>query len=136
MIVVDCNILAWLVLPFGRQSLGRQLLVKDREWASVPLWQSELRNVALGLVRRGLLDVESALLAMTSAQATVQNRVFTPDSRLVIDLAQRGNLTAYDAEYIALARTLAVPLVTEDRAILSAFPDIACTTAVYLETST
>ena len=40
-------------------------------------------------------------------------------------LALRANFTAYDATYVVLARSLGVPLVTEDKQILRACPDVA-----------
>jgi predicted nucleic acid-binding protein len=45
--------------------------------------------------------------------------------RLVMSLALESGCSAYDCEYVALARLLSVPLVTEDRQLLAAVADIA-----------
>ena len=44
---------------------------------------------------------------------------------LALELAARHNVSAYDAQFMALAVTLGVRCVTQDRALLRAFPQIA-----------
>ena len=46
-------------------------------------------------------------------------------SEQVLQLATSSGCSAYDCEFVAAAQQLGVPLVTEDRAILTAFPDLA-----------
>jgi len=47
-------------------------------------------------------------------------------SEQVLQLAtSSGGCSAYDCEFVAAAQQLGVPLVTEDRAILTAFPGLA-----------
>ncbi len=41
---------------------------------------------------------------------------------VVFDLVARSRCSAYDCEYVALAQALGTILVTEDRALLRAFP--------------
>ena len=47
------------------------------------------------------------------------------DMLLALELAARHNINAYDAQFMALAVTLGIRCVTEDRALLKAFPEIA-----------
>ena len=42
-----------------------------------------------------------------------------------IDVALECGLTAYDAEFVALARVLGVPLATLDNAVLQGAADVA-----------
>ena len=46
-------------------------------------------------------------------------------SEQVLQLATSSGCSAYDCEFVAAAQQLGVPLVTEDRAILTAFPGLA-----------
>jgi len=46
-------------------------------------------------------------------------------SEQVLQLATSSRCSAYDCEFVAAAQQLVVPLVTEDCAILAAFPDLA-----------
>ena len=40
-------------------------------------------------------------------------------------LSPSSQCSAYDCEFVAVAQHLGVQLITEDRAILTAFPDVA-----------
>jgi predicted nucleic acid-binding protein len=42
-----------------------------------------------------------------------------------LQLAAESGCSAYDCEFVALARDLEVPLVTADRQLLAAFPSTA-----------
>ena len=46
-------------------------------------------------------------------------------SEQMLQLATSSRCSAYDCEFVAAAQQLGVPLVTEDCAILAAFPDQA-----------
>jgi predicted nucleic acid-binding protein len=79
----------------------------------------------VGLVRRGKIQVSDALDICEDAQAVLGDRVVSVLSGPVLEAAVAGNMSAYDAEFVALARSLTVPLVTADRAILQGAPDVA-----------
>ncbi len=81
---------------------------------------SELRNVVLGSVRRGVLAQEHAFSLLGEATAVVA----TPrdvDGREVFAMAVASGCSAYDCEFAWLARALGVPLVTADRRLYEAF---------------
>jgi predicted nucleic acid-binding protein len=54
-----------------------------------------------------------------------------PDDR-VLDVVAGSTLTAYDAEFVALAAVLSVPLVTADKGVLKAFPGRTLTMEAFL----
>ena len=51
----------------------------------------------------------------------------------VFDVVAHSDLTAYDAEFVALATALGVPLVTADKAVLKAFPQQALSMEGFLD---
>jgi predicted nucleic acid-binding protein len=53
---------------------------------------------------------------------------------LALRLAGELDLSAYDAQYVALARALAAPLVTEDRKLRRILPHEALSMSQYLQT--
>ena len=130
MIVADTNLVAYLYIEGGHTAIARQVYARDPEWAAPRLWQSELRNVLVRYVRLGHLGLEGAIAVMTEAGRLLERGEHDVRSEDVLRLAAGSGRTAYDCEFVALARALAVPLVTADREVLAAFPD----TALSLET--
>ena len=125
MIVVDTNVLAYLLLPGPKTELAEILRELDREWAAPPLWRSELRNVFSGYLRRDLLQRSAAVALMEEAEAILAAHDQIVSSEHVFQLVSTSQCSAYDCEFVAAAQQLDAPLVTEDRAILAAFPDLA-----------
>ena len=89
------------------------------------LWRSEFRNVLAVYLGRGLLELEEALHYFELSQALLQGREFTVPSEPILRLAEASKCSAYDCEFVALARQKEVPLVTSDRGVLKAFPSTA-----------
>jgi predicted nucleic acid-binding protein len=124
-IVVDSNILAYLHLGREHHSAAASLLRQERDWAAPLLWRSEFRNVLTGCLRRGELRLVEAVSTQAEAEDMMRESEFAVDSELVLQLAHESACTAYDCEYVALAMRLGVKLVTMDKQILRAFPQIA-----------
>jgi predicted nucleic acid-binding protein len=124
-IVVDTNVVAYLLLPGPHTALGDDLLIQQPEWAASPLWRSEWRNVLAGYLRRGVLNLDQALALQQQAEHLVIRHEEPVSSQAVLQLVASSRCSAYDCEFVAAAQQLRVPLVTADRAVLSAFPDVA-----------
>ena len=122
MIVVDTNILAYLFLPGSFTSHAEVLLHEDADWAAPSLWRSEFRNVLAGYLRRGALDLHTAIAMQREAEALLVPGEFAVDSGSVLDLVKNSDCSAYDCEFVALAQELGVKLVTMDAKLLRAFP--------------
>ena len=125
MIVVDSNVIAYCWIHGDRTALAHELRRNDPEWHAPVLWRSELRNILTGYRRDGSLTGEEARRIMAAAGFGLAGREHHLPSDRVFDVAERSRLSAYDGEFVALAEILGVRLVTEDRAILSAFPERA-----------
>ena len=125
MIVVDTNILAYLYLPTDLSLSAEALLASDSDWAVPVLWRSEFRNIMAGYLRRGSLTYEAVLAVQTEAEALVAGAEHEVGSRAVLELVRDSDCSAYDCEFIALAKALGVKLVTADKKLLRAFPTVA-----------
>jgi predicted nucleic acid-binding protein len=123
-IVVDTNILAYRWLPRGPAAAVEALLRFDPEWAAPFLWRSELRNVLAGYLHRGDLDVSTAENVMRHAATSLLGGEHFVSDEAVLKLVARSKCSAYDCEFVALAQSLDVPLVTEDRQLLATFPRV------------
>jgi predicted nucleic acid-binding protein len=131
MIVVDSNIIIYVHVQSEKTDLALRALKKDPCWAAPPLWESEFRNVMAGYIRRRILNLEDAKRIMDSALKTMEGREILPPSGLVLDLVAVSDCSAYDCEYVALARHLNVKLVTTDNKILESFPERAIGLSVF-----
>jgi predicted nucleic acid-binding protein len=126
-IVVDTNVIHYFWVSGQNTALAQGVRRRDPDWHAPFLWQSEMRNILAAYLRRGLLSrqqVDGVLRATGHALARKSHHV---GDSVVLDVVESSPLTAYDAEFVALADALDVPLVTADRAVLKAFPDRALT---------
>ena len=129
MILVDTNVIAYLFVRGEETARAQAALARDPEWAAPQLWRSEFRNVLARLQRRGVVSLAQALEIMNRAVEQMAAREFAVASDDVLTLAAESGCSAYDCEFVTLARDLRVRLVTTDHQVLSAFP----TTAVPLD---
>lgn len=110
--VVDASALAAILFvePDGEEILGA---IEDHQLHVPRLVMYEVANVARTKVRR---RPESR--ALIEAQVTDLGRidltVHDPEPSALIEIALETGLTAYDAAYLWLARTLGAELVTLD----------------------
>jgi predicted nucleic acid-binding protein len=131
-IVVDVNVLAYLLIDGEHTSASEALYRADPEWAAPLLWRSEWRSILSGYLRRGHLTLAGAIERTDVARQLVRGREHPVDDALVLQLTARSPCSAYDCEYVALAEILDVSLVTNDRAVLDAFPKRAMSPRSFL----
>lgn len=124
MIVVDTTILAYHCLPGPRNAETEALLNLEPEWAAPLLWRSEFRNLLCGYMRRGDLSAKQAQEVVMVATANLKGGEYAVSDEAVLTLASQSRCTAYDCEFAALAQALDCKLVTEDKALLTAFPEV------------
>lgn len=132
MIVVDTNVIGYLYLPSDHRTQAEQALRKDPLWVAPLLWRSELRNVLALHMRKGLLSLANAQQIMEAALRRMQGREYEMASHTVLALAAASTCSAYDCEFVALAKDLNVPLITVDRQVLGQFPDVATPLAEFV----
>ena len=125
MIAVDTNVIAYLLIEGEHTGNARVVLRKDPDWIAPPLWRSEFRNVLMLYLRKGLMSLADAQRLLAGAEKYLERGEASPDSALVLSLALASGCTSYDCEFVALAQSLGVPLVTADRKVLAAFPSTA-----------
>lgn len=121
MIVVDTSVVAYRSIPGGKYAVAERVFERDPDWHVPLLWRSEFRNVLCGHLRRRALTLEAAQEIRANVEAMLAAGEHEVLGSIVLGFVARTSLSAYDCEYVALAEMLAVPLVTEDRRILSEY---------------
>jgi predicted nucleic acid-binding protein len=125
--VVDTNVVAYLLL-------GTEAFVDEArsclESLTSPLapahWEAELTHVVWMAVRAGVLPAREGPVRLALARRLGIESVATAtlcQAALLRSIA--SGVSAYDTLFIELAARAACPLVTFDKALLKAFPDIA-----------
>lgn len=125
MIVADANVILYSLTRCEHTSTAREALEGADGVAVPPLWRLEVANALAVIVRRDLLTPEQATEAFAGAIRTFTNREHEVVHDAALRVALESGLSAYDAEYVALARELGCTLVTNDARILREAPDVA-----------
>ena len=125
MIVVDTNVISYLYLSGARSGQAEQLLSIDPHWCVPVLWRSEFRSVLSQYLRKNLLTFEEVLLILEQAEDLLGDDEYEVPSAHVMQMVNSSSCSAYDCEFVALARYLGVPLITADKGLLREFPETA-----------
>lgn len=116
--VVDASALAAILFAEPEAAVIAERLTGVR-LAAPSLLHYELANVCLTKIRRQPSQCEALRASFHLAQR-MNVEIVAIDHRAVLDLAEATGLTAYDASYLWLARSLGGELVTLDRKLAAA----------------
>jgi predicted nucleic acid-binding protein len=135
MIVTDTNTIAYLYLPTDQTDNVVSLLHIDSQWIAPLLWRSELRNVLAMYVRKSIIELSTAIAIQAQAEQQLADNEYTVNSMDVLRLAQQSGCSAYDCEFVSLATSLSLKLITSDQKLIQTFPNVAMTAGEYLRCS-
>jgi len=131
-IVVDTNVIHYCWVRGVHTDVAQAVRQQDPDWHAPILWRSELCNVLTAYLRRQSLSREQIVEILDAADQALAGSEHVIADQLVLDVVEGSMLTAYDAEFVALASALSVPLVTADKTVLKAFPDRAMTMEAFV----
>jgi len=123
MIVVDTNVIAYLFITGDYTDQATRLLNTDPFWISPPLWKSEFRNVLALYMRKGHLNLNKAQKLMEESEKFIQSD-YEINSEDVLQLVSVSSCSAYDCEFISLAKSFNNKLHITDKKLISEFPDL------------
>lgn len=122
MVLVDTNILAYLMIEGIRTAEAQRLFDRDPDWRSEAFIMVELSNILTTHVRTGALTRERALRLLAEASVLIPAQTSVPHAR-ALEAANDYGISAYDGRFIALARQMRRPLVTEDAKLRAVAPE-------------
>lgn len=118
-VVVDASVVAAALLDTEPTGRWAEALLQTTRPVSTHLMPAEVTNLLRRHVRAGKLSDERARLALSRLEVMrVEYCAFVPHWARVWSL--RGNVSAYDAWYVALAEALQAPLATLDMRLVRA----------------
>ena len=133
MIVADVNLLAYLLISGEHTEKATAVLRRDPEWAFPYLWRSEFRNILALHIQHRNMSLSDATLLWDGAESLARHHEYAVDPLAILKWVSRRPLSAYDAEYVALAQHLKVPLVTFDQKLQGAAPKVALSAKEFLD---
>lgn len=120
MLVVDASALVAWVMPDEVGSDLDALMARHEAVAAPTLLWVELRNILIVSERRGRLPAGMADQIADAVDGLGITLVTPGSSAVVMDLARRHQLSAYDALYLELALRESAQLASLDRALIAA----------------
>ena len=121
MVLVDTNIITYLMIRGNRTAAAQQLYERDSDWCSEAFVMVEFSNVIATYVRtRALTQAQGTkLLAESQVHLSTLHSVVNTQA---LESAMQFGISAYDARFISLAKQLKMKLITEDDKLRVAVP--------------
>jgi len=121
MVVVDTNVLAYLLIAGDRTKEAQSLYERDSDWRSDAFILIEFSNILATYQRLGSLSRNQAASLLKEAERRLQHLITLPHIT-ALQTAQHFAISAYDARFVAVAEMLGTKLVTEDIKLRTAAP--------------
>lgn len=134
MIVVDTNVVAYLLIEGDRTGDAQLLRLADPDWRSEPFLLVEFSNLLATQVRAKALSAAQASSLLDSASRLIAGWLDVSHAD-ALAAAIHSRVSAYDARFVACARQLSAPLVTEDARLRAATPGVSMSIAQALARS-
>ena len=121
MVLVDTNILAYLLIEGDRTAAAQELYARDPDWRSEGFILVEFSNVLATQVRAKTLAREQGTRLLADARALIPEPASVPHAD-ALQTANQFGISAYDARFIVVAMQMKLKLITEDTKLRSAVP--------------
>ena len=125
MIVADANLIIYRHVDGPLTSLAAACRSRDPDWRTTALWRYEFTSALVKMVRGRILDEGGASAALAAAGADMAGREMDVPQDRAMRVALASGVSAYDAQYLALAEILGVPCVTADASLARKAPALS-----------
>lgn len=132
MIVVDTNVLAARVLSSKFSKVAEKLEQAEPVWVVPILWRYEFQNILATAIKVRQISPATALHVWAQITQVLMGNEAEPSIDSVIALVSKHRITAYDAQFVALALELDVSCVTQDAELWGKFPGRALSMTDFL----
>ena len=121
MLLVDTNVLAYLLIEGDRTHAAQALYERDPDWRSETFILVEFSNILATYVRTRALTLEKSLELLASAQEVIPALASSSHTH-ALETAAQLCISAYDSRFISVAKELGTKLITEDAKLRTAAP--------------
>jgi len=120
--LVDTNVVAYLLIHGDHTEAARQLRSRDADWRSEAFLLVEFANVLASSIATKRMTLSVAADVLANAVALFDGKLGRVSHVGVLKMAARHRVSAYDARFLALASQIGARLVTEDDRLRTAAP--------------
>lgn len=124
MLVVDTNIIAPFYIRGADTERVLELHRSDNLWRTDPLALIEFSNILATYQRSRYLTTSEARACLIAAEGLLRPHYMHLTHETALTIAIRYRVTSYDARFLAIALHLNAKLVTEDKKLRAAAPDL------------
>jgi predicted nucleic acid-binding protein len=124
MLLVDTNVVAYLLIEGDHTQAAQQLRRRDPDWRSEAFLLVEFTNVLASSVATKRMTLGLAGNFLGKAVALFDGKLRSMPPASVLAAAVRHGVSAYDARFLALAEAIGLPVVTEDKKLRDAAPNL------------
>ena len=122
MLLVDTNIVAYLLIDGDFTEAAQRLRKSDPDWRSEAFLMIEFTNVLAASIAARRMTLPLAEDFLSKANALLESKLTRVADAAALAIAVRFRVSAYDARFLALADQLGHRLVTEDAKLRAAAP--------------
>lgn len=128
MVVVDTNVVAYLLIDGDHTREAQALFARDPDWRSESFLLVEFSNVLATYRRQAALGRAEAEHLLSEAERRVRGWVNLPHIQ-ALRIAEKYSVSAYDARFLGAGQGLGARLVTEDARLRAAVPALTMSLA-------
>jgi predicted nucleic acid-binding protein len=122
MVVVDTNVLAYLLVTGDQTHAAQTLFSQDDDWHTEPFAIVEFSNLLATACRTRGLSFAQARSLLETAEELLQDRTHAVAHQTALAVANEFAISAYDARFVAVAAQFDTQLITEDARLRRAVP--------------
>jgi predicted nucleic acid-binding protein len=130
-IVANTNLICYLLIDGDNTESARRIYSKDPDWHVPHLWRSEFLNVLAVSVQVGVITRTQAEILLPQAIRLFSSNEHEPGAEATLATAIDSHISAYDAQFVTVARHLKCPLITWDKKILTNCPTLAISPSTF-----
>lgn len=122
MLLIDTNIVAYLLMDGDCTEAAQQLRRSDSDWRSEAFLLVEFTNLLAAYIASKRMTLPLAQDFLGKAEALLEGKLGRVSHASALIIAARHRVSACDAHFLALASQLGSRLVTEDARLRAAAP--------------
>ena len=122
MLLVDTNVVAYLLIEGDHTETAQELHTRDSDWRSEAFLLVEFTNVLVSSIARKRMTLSMAEDFLAKISSLFDGKLGRIPHASVLAIATRHRVSAYDARFLSLADQLGSRLITEDARLRAAAP--------------